>query len=195
MHTITNTLLGYGYIGIAITLFFESGVFLFFLPGDTLLLAAGIYASAEKISFPLLILWGALASTLGAMLGFYIGKRFAQKKLHTTFFTDTQIQKTEHFFGRFGTYAVLLNRFIPIVRTIAPVVAGASGMRSKDFHRSNIFGACLWVTSITGFGYVAGTVFPGLETLVPKILFSVIVLSFILLAFEYYRNRKNKNTV
>ncbi len=195
MHHITETLLGFGYLGISITLFFESGVFLFFLPGDTLLLGAGIYASQAKFSFIELILYGSLSSILGAVIGFYIGRHFAHRKLHTVFFTDAQIHKTKKFFAKFGSYAVLLNRFIPVVRTIAPVVAGASGMSAKVFHRSNILGSFLWVSAVTAFGYFAGTLFPGLELLVPKILLTVIILSFVLVMLEYGRGKYKKNKI
>ena len=193
MHHITETLLGFGYIGISLTLFFESGIFLFFLPGDTLLLSAGIYASQSKLSFIEISLYGSIASILGGIIGFYIGRHFAHRKLHMVFFTEKQIQKTEHFFTRFGSYAVLLNRFVPIVRTIAPVIAGASGMDTKTFHRSNILGGFLWVISVTACGYFAGSLFPGLLALVPKILITVIVLSFLLLIAEYSRSKYKKN--
>ena len=195
MHHITEILLGFTYIGISVTLFFESGVFLFFLPGDTLLLSAGIYASQLKLSFAEIVLYGSTASILGAVAGFYIGRHIAHKKIHAVFFTEKQIQKTELFFSRFGSYAVLLNRFAPIVRTIAPVVAGASGMSAKEFHRSNILGSFLWVSTVTAFGYFAGALFPGLEKLVPIILLTVITLSFLLLIVQYSRGRYKKNKI
>lgn len=195
MQHITEILLGFGYIGICVTLFFESGVFLFFLPGDTLLLSAGIYASQLKLSVIEIVFYGSTASILGAVAGFYIGRHIAHKKIHTVFFTEKQIQKTEFFFSRFGSYAVLLNRFVPIVRTIAPVVAGASGMSAKEFHRSNILGSFLWVSTVTASGYFAGALFPELEQFVPKILLTVIILSFVLLLVEYGREKYKKNKI
>lgn len=193
MHHLTDILLGFGYLGITITLFFESGVFLFFLPGDTLLFSAGIYASQGKLSFFAVVLWAAIASILGAHAGYIIGKR--SSKLTRVFFSEHQMQKTEKFFARFGTYAVLLNRFVPVVRTIAPLLAGASGMDKKRFDTNNILGAFLWVSGIMAVGYFLGEAFPIIEKYIPVILGAVVIASFVLLAVEYYKNRKRKNTV
>ncbi|MEI6022793.1 MAG: DedA family protein [bacterium] len=195
MHTITTVLLGLGYFGIGITLFFESGVFLFFLPGDTLLLSAGIYASQGTLSFIPLVLTAIIASALGAMTGFHIGKKFTHGKLQTTFFTPAQIKKTEDFFARFGGYAILLNKFIPIVRTIAPMLAGASNMKEKVFNKNNILGSCLWVLTITSFGFFAGTMFPHIEKYVSVVLASVIIVSFVLFGINYYKNKRFKTVV
>ena len=151
-----------GIIAIAATIFAETGLLIgFFLPGDTLLFAAGFFAAQEKISLIGSILAVILGAILGNMMGYEIGRRSGPrifKKEEALLFTPETIRHAENFYKKHGVKTILFARFIPVVRTLAPLIAGVGKMNYKAFTIYSIIGALIWGLSLTLIGYWAGKV-------------------------------------
>lgn len=155
---------------VLLILFVETGIILgFFLPGDPLLFVAGmVIASAEETPHPFesdilnLIFWMilfAVATILGYFIGFWFGKRFGhklQKQKDNWIFKKQHIETAHDFYVKKGTFAICVSRFLPIVRTFAPIIAGMVDMNRRKFISYNLLGAVLWVGGITGLGFVLG---------------------------------------
>jgi membrane-associated protein len=156
-----------GYLGIFAIVFVETGLLVgFFLPGDSLLLTAGVLAASGALSLPLTMLVCALGSILGDQLGYLIGRRFGPRvfsRPESRFFDPENVVRARKFFDRFGSATVILARFVPVVRAFAPTVAGVSGMRYPVFLLFSVVGGVLWGTGITFLGYKAGQYIPDLD--------------------------------
>lgn len=169
-----------GYVGIFGIVFAESGLLIgFFLPGDSLLFTAGFLASQGHLS-----IWGLaplafVAAVLGDAVGYGIGHRLGRslfRRAESTFFKPAHIQRAEAFFEKHGGLAVVLARFLPIVRTFTPVVAGAGHMRYSRFAFFNVIGALLWAVGVTLAGYFLGSAIPNVDRyLIPIVLVIVLV--------------------
>ncbi len=150
-----------GLLLIAAIIFGESGMFIgFFFPGDTLLLSAGIFAAQGKLSLTLTILVIALAAIAGDNVGYQIGKRYGRqlfKKPDGIVFRQEYVKRAEVFYDKYGSKAMLLAHFVPIVRTFAPAVAGVAKMNYKQFFIFDAIGDTAWAVSITLIGYWFGT--------------------------------------
>lgn len=169
-----------GIIAIAGTIFAETGLLIgFFLPGDTLLFAAGFFAAQGKISLLGSILAVFLGSVFGNMAGYEIGRRGGPKifkKDDALLLTPQTIEQAEKFYQNHGGKTILLARFIPIIRTLAPLIAGVGKMNYKAFMFYNIIGALLWAVSITMVGYFSGRII-GQYFDIDKYLLPVILLA------------------
>lgn len=156
-----------GLLLIALIVFAESGMFVgFFLPGDTLLLTAGIFAAQGKLSIGLTIAVIAFAAILGDNVGYHIGKRYGRglfKKQDGIFFRQEYIHRAETFFEKFGSKAMLFAHFIPVVRTFTPPVAGVAHMNRKQFFVYDAIGCISWAVSITLIGYWFGSKIPNID--------------------------------
>ena len=159
-----ETILNAGYSLVFLTIFIESGLFFgFVLPGDTLLIALGVSAAAGKLSLSLILITAILAAILGDAFGYYFGKRFGPglfSRQTSGFFRKQNLEKAHAFSQRFGNMTILLGRFIPIVRTFAPIVAGVTDMDYRTFSFYNISGAIIWVFIVTLLGYFLGSQIP-----------------------------------
>ncbi len=181
-----------GLLGIFLVLYTESGLLLgFFLPGDTLLFAAGIFASQGLISLPLLIIVASLASILGDNTGYFIGKRMGRKLFErdtAMFFNKKQIDRSERFYKKYGPMTIIVSRFIPIIRTLAPLIAGVANMQYKKFFNFNVIGGILWGVTVPLLGYYLGGLIPDPDKFLLPIIFGVITLSFVpvIVRFIYY---------
>ena len=149
-----------GIILVAAIVFAESGLLLgFFLPGDTLLISAGFLAAQNKLSIIWLVIAVIVAAIAGDNVGYFIGKK-AGKKLFTkkdsVIFDPEHIKKAEEFYEKHGGKTIIMARFIPIIRTFAPMVAGIGGMSRKSFSLFNAVGGTLWGGGVTLIGYYAG---------------------------------------
>ncbi len=169
-----------GLLLITIIIFAETGLLIgFFLPGDTLLLSAGVFAAQGKLSLPITILAVIVASILGNITGYEIGKKNGKKifkKSDGVFFRHEYITKAETFYENHGGKTILLARFIPIVRTFAAVVAGVGEMKFATFMLYNISGGILWGGSVTLLGYWFGSKIPNIENyILPVILLATLV--------------------
>jgi len=152
---------------IAAIIFGESGMFIgFFFPGDTLLLAAGVFIAAGKLSFVSVLPVIAIAAILGDNIGFHIGKRYGRRlfrKPDGLLFRQEYVQRAEVFYEKYGSRAALLAHFVPIVRTFAPAVAGVARMDYKQFVFFDAIGDIAWTIVVTTVGYWFGTRIPHLD--------------------------------
>lgn len=182
MFDLEQLITGGGILIVAAIVFAESGLLIgFFLPGDTLLFSAGLLASQGLFPIELLIVATILAAIIGDNVGYSIGRRAGKRiftKEDSLLFHKDHLQRAEDFYEKHGGKTVTLARFIPMVRTFAPVVAGVGKMPRKRFMFYNIAGAILWGGGITLLGYWLGAKIPGLDHYIEYVLVGVIVLSF-----------------
>ena len=157
----------FGYFGMFGIIFVETGLLVgFFLPGDSLLLMAGILAKSGTLSLPLTMLVCALGSILGDQLGYYIGYVAGPKvftRPQSRFFDPANVTRAREFFDKYGLIAIIIARFIPVVRAFAPTMAGVTKLPYLRFLPLSILGGVLWGTSITTVGYVLGGLIPDLD--------------------------------
>ncbi len=193
-HHLDQLVLTAGYAGLAAIVFSETGLLAgFFLPGDSLLVTAGLLASRGILNIVILNLVLVAAAILGDSTGYWIGyvsgpKLF--KKENSLFFKKEYLERTHGFFEKYGGKTIVLARFVPIVRTFAPTVAGVGRMAYRHFLFFNIFGGLLWVLSMTLTGYYLGRLVPDIDKHLHWVIFAVIVISFLPLAREACRARK-----
>ena len=185
-----------GYAGLALIVFCETGLLAgFFLPGDSLLVTAGLAASQGALNFLLLNALLTAAAVLGDTTGYFLGA-FAGpkifKKEKSFFFKKAYLEKTHAFFEKYGGKTIVLARFVPIVRSFAPTVAGAGRMSYKKFLFYNVIGGVGWVFSMTSVGYFLGRVVPNIEKRLPLVAGAVIIISFLPLVKEWLASRSEK---
>ncbi len=151
-----------GLIGVFGVLFAESGLFFgFFLPGDSLLFTAGVLASQGLINYPILLLITFLAATLGDNVGYWFGQKVGVKLFEredSRFFKKHHLLDAQKFYDKHGSKTIVLARFIPFVRTFAPIVAGAAKMPYATFLLFNVLGGLLWAVGIASLGFFLGNV-------------------------------------
>lgn len=170
-----------GLLVIGLIIFSESGMMVgFFFPGDTLLIAAGVFAASGKLWVVAVILVASLAAILGDNTGYHIGrlagKRLLRKK-DGVIFKREYVERAERFFDKFGAKAFLVAHFVPIVRTFLPVVAGISKMDHVKFSTFDAIGDIAWATSVTLLGYFVGSKIPNLDRYILMVLGLVIIAS------------------
>ncbi|MFB7089813.1 DedA family protein [Streptomyces sp. NPDC056296] len=182
--------------GILLIVFAESGLFAF-LPGDSLLFTAGLFvAQGEYISQPLWLVCTliVLAAVIGDQVGYMIGKFLGPKLFNrpgSKLFKQENLDKAHEFMEKYGPKAIVLARFVPIVRTFAPIVAGAGRMKYRTFLTYNIIGGVAWGSGVTLAGYWLGQI-EFIRTNVEPILVLIVVLSVVPIAIEYFRERGKK---
>lgn len=183
-----------GYLGVLAIVFAETGLFLgFFFPGDSLLFVAGFLASEGFFSLPLLILGIFTAAVLGNLFGYEFGRRVGARlfsKEDSLLFKKAHALKAQAFYERHGPKTIVLARFMPIVRTFAPIVAGVANMPFRIFFFYNVLGAFLWTVGLTVLGYSLGSVIDVDRYLLPIILI-IVVLSFLPGIVGYLKERRN----
>ncbi|MEK7569766.1 MAG: VTT domain-containing protein [Patescibacteria group bacterium] len=175
-----NEILAYGYIGIIIVIFLESGIF-FPLPGDSLLFAAGLFASGDKMNVYLLVGLVVTASFTGILAGYHIGshlEKWRHRAFYKRFIKDEYLNKASEFFFKHGKKTIILSRFVPIVRTFAPIVAGAVKMEYRAFIRASVLGSVIWAGLFIFGGYFLGKFFPEAKEYVLWIVALIILASF-----------------
>ena len=184
-----------GYPALAAVVFLETGALAFFLPGDSLLVVAGFFAAKGDLSLVvlngLLIPMAILGDALSYLLGSKLGSRLLDPR-HARWFRPQYLEAAETFYKRHGGKAIVMARFVPVVRTFVPVVAGMAQMGYRSFALFNISGATLWISSMTLIGYTLGVRFPILLEHVEKVIVAVVVLSFVPAAIEVVRARRGK---
>lgn len=183
-----------GYVGIASIVFAESGLlFGIFLPGDSLLFAAGLLSAGGFLSFPLLTGIVIVAAIVGDSVGYWFGNNVGLnlfKRKDSRFFKQEYLKRTQAFYEKYGGRAVILARFVPIVRTLAPILAGVGSMRYRTFLAYNAIGGVLWGAGVTSLGYFLGSVIPNSEKYVLPMSLAVIVISFLPIVWNLLRGRK-----
>lgn len=175
--------------------FCETGlVVLPFLPGDSMLFAAGTIAAVGDMNIFVLIGLLIVAAILGDFVNFEIGKHFGQKLFsnpNSKIFKQSYLQQTHDYYEKYGGRTIIIARFVPIVRTFAPFVGGMGNMNYAQFARYNIVGAVLWVVSFTTLGYFFGQL-PFVKEHFSWIMIAIIVFSVVPMIVEIIRHRKDK---
>ncbi len=188
-----------GYLGIAILIFAESGVLLgIFFPGDSLLFAAGLLSAGGFLSIVPLVLFVVGAAILGDSVGYWFGVKVGDslfKRKDSRFFKQEYITRTQKFFITYGGRAIILARFVPIVRTIAPILAGVGTMKYSHFVSYNALGGFLWGAGMVLFGYFLGSIIPNSERYVLPLSLVIVVLSFLPILINYIRNHTKRTTM
>jgi len=168
----------YVYIVLFAIVFSETGlVVLFFFPGDTLLFIAGAFCATGEMSYPLLTALLVLSAVTGNTLNYYIGKAVGHRVFTHNYrwLNKDALQRTHNFFEKHGGKTIIMARFVPVVRTFAPFVAGISAMSQASFQMFNIAGALLWVVSLVTAGYFFGNIPLVRDHLTAIVLFGVAV--------------------
>ncbi len=183
-----------GYTGVAGIVFAESGLLVgFFLPGDSLLFTAGLLAAQGFFNLPLLMLVSFVAAVVGDNVGYSFGHKWGRRlfeKKDGRFFKRENLLKAEKFYEEYGAKTIVLARFMPFIRTFAPIVAGIGRMDYKTFARYNLLGGFLWSIGMTGAGYWLGTIIPNIDRYLLPIIALIILVSVIAPAREYLSKRK-----
>ncbi len=172
--------------------FAETGLVMFpFLPGDSLLFAAGTLSALGSFNLPALLLTLGVAAILGDSVNYWIGSLVGQKIVDNpkiTFINQEHIDKTEAFYKKHGGKAIILARFVPIIRTFAPFVAGVGKMHYQTFFMYNVIGGLLWVGLFTLAGYFFGNIEFVKENF-ELVIFAIIGISIVPIALEYIKHR------
>lgn len=180
---IDKVILGAGLIAIGGTVFAESGLLIgFFLPGDTLLFGAGILASQGTLNLWHLIIVVVIAAVVGDNVGYSIGHRTGKRlftKKEGILFRHEHIERAEAFYEKHGGKTIIMARFIPIVRTFAPMVAGMGKMPRRRFLLFNVIGGVMWGAGVILLGYWIGSKIPWVEHFITPIILGVVVLSIV----------------
>ncbi|MFJ4034946.1 DedA family protein [Streptomyces griseoluteus] len=188
----------YSIWGLLLIVFAESGLLIgFFLPGDSLLFTAGLLITSGELDFPL---WGAIAlicaaAILGDQAGYMFGKKVGPSLFNrpdSRLFKQENVTKAHEFFEKYGPKSLVLARFVPIVRTFTPIIAGVSGMRYRSFLTFNVIGGVLWGAGVTLLGSWLGNI--GIvKDNIEAMLILIVLISVIPIAIEFLRARgKNK---
>jgi membrane-associated protein len=181
------------YVGLAFLIFAESGLLIgIFLPGDSLLFAAGLVAASGFFTLGPLIMIVVVAAIVGDSVGYWFGAEVGThffKRKDSRFFKQEYIERTEKFYKKYGGRAIVLARFIPIVRTIAPILAGVSSMKYRVFIAYNVLGAFIWGAGLVLVGYFLGSVIPNSEDYILPLSLIVVLLSFLPIFFNLARGK------
>jgi membrane-associated protein len=189
-----------GTIGLVLIIFAESGLLLgIIFPGDSLLFTAGLFAATSKFGLNIFaVSSGAfLAAVLGAQVGYWIGKKYGPRlfsRPDSRIFKAEYVERSRTFFTKHGSKAIVLARFVPFVRTLAPPMAGMGDMDLKTFTIFNVVGAALWAVGVTMLGYVVGDSIPPdkVDTYLLPIIALIILISMIPPFLEYRKHKKEQ---
>ena len=188
-----------GYTVLVGIVFAETGLLAgFFLPGDSLLVTAGLIASVDRtLNIWLLIVFLGIAAiagdSTGYAIGYHLGPRLFNREDSRLFHKD-HLVRTQRFYQKYGAKTIVLARFVPIVRTFAPTVAGAGKMGYRTFLTFNVAGGIGWVSSMTLAGYFLGRSIPDIERHVHWVIATVIILSFLPILNEWRSSRRNSRS-
>jgi membrane-associated protein len=198
----------YVYFGLFFIIFAETGLAIgFFLPGDSLLVVAGLFAAAGKLNLWIMLVSLFVAAVVGDAVGYYSGRKMGKaifSRPKSRLFNPKHLEKAHAFYEKYGGKTIIIARFVPIVRTFAPIVAGAAEMSYKKFLAYNIFGGLFWVTSMLFAGYFLGGLVETmvqnlfgiegfkLEDHIDKVVIVIVFLSILPMIFEYLKSRRER---
>jgi membrane-associated protein len=196
-HSLDDLVRWGGYVVLAAIVFTETGLLIgFFLPGDSLLITAGLVAATGQLNIWWLNGILIVAAVVGDSAGYAIGRR-AGPRLFTRpkslLFNPAHIERTRAFYARYGARTIVIARFVPIVRTFAPVVAGVGEMEYRKFVFYTVAGGVGWVTSMTWAGYLLGQAVPNINDHIHWVVGIVIVLSLVPIVIELVRERRRRS--
>lgn len=194
------------YAGLFFVIFAETGLAVgFFLPGDSLLVVAGLFAAAGKLNLAALLILLFIAAVVGDTVGYVTGRKMGQTlftRPKSRFFNPKHIAKAHAFYEKHGGKTIVIARFVPIVRTFAPIVAGAAEMTYRNFILYNVFGGLFWITSMLLAGYFLGGLVEQfmrnvfgiegflLEDHIDKVVIVVVFISILPIIFEFVKARR-----
>ncbi len=196
-HSLDGLIRWGGYVLLAVIVFTETGLLVgFFLPGDSLLITAGLVAAAGVLNIWWINVILIVAAVVGDSVGYAIGARlgpalFTREK--SLLFNPRHVERTREFYARYGARTIVIARFVPIIRTFAPVVAGVGRMEYRKFLTYNVAGGVGWVLSMTWAGYLLGSVIPNIDQYIHVVVVVVIVLSCLPIVFEIQRARRRSS--
>jgi membrane-associated protein len=182
-------------IGLFLIVFAESGLLIgFFLPGDSLLFTAGLLASQDKfgLNFPVILVGCFVAAVVGDQVGYLFGNRAGPtlfRRENSKLFKQEYVHRTKAFFEHHGPKTIVIARFVPIVRTFAPILAGVGEMPYRVFFKYNVIGALLWAVGVTSAGYILGETIPSIDRYLLPIIGVIVLLSVIPPLLEWRKHR------
>ncbi len=188
-----------GLIAITLIIFIENGIiFGFFLPGDYLLFLSGVFCGTKLLDVPITILMLCifLAAVLGSMLGYFTGRFFGeniQTRRESLFFKKKYIDNTRKYFEKYGSQTLVIARFLPVIRTFAPILAGIVKMKIHKFFLYNILGGGIWTLLLVGGGFYFGEKFPWIVDYVQYIIFFFLAVTTFTVIKGYYNAKKELN--
>jgi membrane-associated protein len=187
-------LIAIGTIGLIAVVFAESGLlFGFFLPGDSLLFTAGLFAAQGKLNLPVILVGCFVAAVAGDQVGYAFGNRVGPalfRRPDSRFFKQEYVEKAQGYFDKYGSKTIVLARFVPVVRTFAPIVAGVGSMRYRTFLTFNLIGGFLWAVGITLLGYFLGEI-DWIEKNLEIAILGIVGLSILPILFELFQARRH----
>ena len=170
-----------GMVMLCTIVFVETGLFVgFFLPGDSLLVSAGIFAAGGHLHLASLLILLSICAVVGDQVGYYIGRKAGRalfKRENSFLFKRRHLERAHEFYEKYGAKTIVIARFVPIIRTFAPAVAGAALMNYRRFVTYNVFGGVLWVFSTVLGGYFLGSAIPNINKHIHLVIAIVIFLS------------------
>jgi len=183
-----------GYLGLFAIVFAESGLFIgFFLPGDSLLFTAGFLASQGFLNIWLLAPLTFIAAILGDNFGYAFGKRVGPAlftREDSLLFHKDHLERARVFFEAHGAKTLILARFLPVIRTFAPILAGVGRMHYRTFFIYNVIGAVFWALGMTWLGYFLGNLVPNIDKYLIPIILAIIIVSTLPTAIHIIKNRE-----
>ena len=183
-----------GYVLLVAIVFAETGLLIgCFLPGDSLLITAGLLAAAGHLNIWWINVLLIVAAIVGDSVGYAIGARLGPRiftREKSLLFNPKHVVRTQHFYEKYGPKTIVIARFVPIIRTFAPVLAGVGMMRYRRFLTYNVLGGIGWVVSMSWAGYLLGHAVPNISKHMHVLVIVIIILSCIPIAIEIYRERR-----
>jgi membrane-associated protein len=177
-------------------IFVETGLFVgFFLPGDSLLVTAGVFAAAGHLNLATLLIVGTLCAISGDQLGYWIGRKAGRalySREDSRFFKRRHLERAHQFYEKYGGKTVILARFMPIVRTFCPPVAGAAEMQYARYFAYDVIGGCVWVGSTILGGYFLASLVPDIKDRIHWVILGVIFISFLPAIIGALRERSRR---
>lgn len=185
-----------GLFGIAAIIFSETGLLVgVFLPGDSLLVTAGLFAAKGYLNVYLLAPVLPIAAICGNSLGYFIGRTTGPRifsRENSLFFNKKHAMRAHDFYEKHGKKTIVLAQFMPVIRTFAPVIAGVGGMPFHTFIAYNVFGALFWIWSMLGIGYFLGNYIPGIDKHIEIVVLVVVFISILPGIISAIRARRAK---
>ena len=183
-----------GLLGVVVIIFAESGLLVgIFFPGDSLLFTAGFLASQGYLNIWLLVPLAILATIVGDSVGFWFGTKVGPKIFYredSWFFHKKHLIRAKQFYEQHGKKAIILARFMPVLRTLAPILAGVGQMNYRVFLAYNIIGGLLWAGGVTLIGFTLGSVIPGIDRYLWPIIAVIILTSFVPVLKQVFSSRQ-----
>lgn len=196
LFNVENLLSTYGYLGIFLVVFLESGIF-FLLPGDSLLFTAGLFASVAGLNIFYLVPLIFAATFLGGIVGYHLGRyieRLHRYPLFKRILSPEHIAEAHRFFEKHGKLAIILSRFVPLMRTFAPIAAGIAKMPRAAFIRYSFVSSLLWSFSITLLGYFLGITVPQVKDYLSWLVVAIVGVSLLPVLWQWLLRKRSRRS-